>query len=383
MDDVDIAHTLQERLCCKTGHVCDSRCKISNPLATVVQRGSTQVVLWQWDRPLVGDTKVRTLSNVYVCEGSRSVHLCTADCTVPKILNAEHCLICPVSGLQWNGETEQTRSWRNVSKCLPTIGTIKSDPNRFCRDNNGVVIEGSMNLTVQLCKQQVKTLLQLMLFSQVRKQSEFAKYLDGVSNANKNMNKYMRYSVFHQLPKNVATMATIYTNTVFAEPNFFRTMHQYKCDRLCAEYAPLLVAYWHCLLPNTVFTTFLPACLYLMRSGVHVEGLRIIQRSNELERILPEANTLDLYNINKPCFTQTKNMILAKIREVDPVELLHTITKCTQDNKLLFVFFALIFHMAQFPQLPLAWYAVTRSCGVQSSPPHFGWLQALWAVSEY
>ena len=99
-------------------------------------------------------------------------------------MNREHCLICPISGIQWNNATERTRSWRNTAKCLPTITTIKSDPNKFCRDVNGTVISGSQNLTLQACKIEVQNLLHLMLFSQIRKQSEFAKYLDGKQVAN-------------------------------------------------------------------------------------------------------------------------------------------------------------------------------------------------------
>ena len=46
-----------------------------------------------------------------------------------------------------------------------------------------------------------------------------------------------------------------------------------------------------------------------------MNGVDIVKKSRYLETALPEANTLDLYNISKPEFTQTKNNILKAIRE--------------------------------------------------------------------
>lgn len=319
IDDVDVADGLQQQMTALKHHTCDSTCKIRNPTGTVVQRGSSQVVLWEWDRPRPGDVRVRTVSNVFVCEVGRCVHLCTEECEIPKITNSEHCHVCPISGLQWHNDTELTRSWKNAAKCMPSISTIKSDPNRFCRDANGSVIRGSLNLTTQSCRLEVKRLLQKMLFSQIRKQSEFAKYLDGTVAANKLINKYVRHCGSQSKPINVSTMYTLYVNTVFKQPNFFRTQQRVSLD--LTGFADLLIAYWTVLMPTYSFSLFVPACLYLMRSGVCVNGTWIINVCPRLETILPEASSLDIYGVTKAVFTHTKNLILRQIRLSDTTTL--------------------------------------------------------------
>ena len=322
---VDILEQLTKQLR-PTPHECDRTCTITNPTLTLVTNPATDnKLLWEWDRPAKEDKLIRKIYNVYICEESRQIHICTADCQIPRIMNNEHCLVCPISGLQWNGETEHTRSWKNAAKCLPTLTTIKQDPNQYCRDQFGDILEGNLNLTVQSCKRTMSKILHLMIFSQIRQQSEYSKYLEGVCRANKQINKYNKHCQHHGIPKNISTMSTIYTNAVFVEPILFRTMHQMNCTQLCTKYTQQVVAYWHCLLPNTAFETFLPACLYLMRSGVHIDNIRVLSRCNELECILPEANTLDLYSINKPTFTQTKNQILRVLRTNNAEEMLHKI----------------------------------------------------------
>ena len=52
-----------------------------------------------------------------------------------------------------------------------------------------------------------------------------------------------------------------------------------------------------------------------MRRGLCVRQINVIPKDSYLDSILPEANTLDLYQINKPAFTQCKNNILRAYRE--------------------------------------------------------------------
>ena len=52
-----------------------------------------------------------------------------------------------------------------------------------------------------------------------------------------------------------------------------------------------------------------------MKSGLCVGGVTVIERDNYLTSVLPEANTLDAYHINKPAFTACKNNILKAYRE--------------------------------------------------------------------
>ena len=92
-------------------------------------------------------------------------------------------------------------------------------------------------------------------------------------------------------------------------------------ENMYKKYTKLLVSYWKILLPSFMFSLFIPSCLYLMRSGVYVNGVPVIERRADLEKILPEASTLDLYGIQKATFTHTKNIILKEIRSNDPKKL--------------------------------------------------------------
>ena len=52
-----------------------------------------------------------------------------------------------------------------------------------------------------------------------------------------------------------------------------------------------------------------------MKAGLNVGGVNVIKGDRYLTSVLPEANTLDAYNINKPAFTACKNNILKAYRE--------------------------------------------------------------------
>lgn len=329
-DEEDAVDKLQKMMPYVRDHICTERCSIDNPSAIIVKRNGFNKVLWEWDKPMAEDVFVQRINNIYVCKTSKKVHLCTSTCP-HKIMNKEHCLICPISGMQWNNDTERTRSWKNTAKCLPTITTIKSDPNKFCRDVNGSVISGSQNLTMQACKIEVEALLQMMLFSQIRKQSEFSKYLEGRNTGHKRINKYAKHCQFLKAPVNVSTMCTLYVNTVFKHPNFFRVQQEIDTISICKQYTHTLVAYWKVLLKNQCFKLFIPSCLYLMRSGVCVDGVYVIDQCVQLDKILPEASTLDLYGIQKAQFTHTKNLILKEIRQHVPSELRDKIKSVCRD----------------------------------------------------
>ena len=98
IDDEDVAQQLQLMMKNPVDHVCSEQCNIENPVAMVVQRGLDQAVLWEWNQPRSGDKLIRRVHNIYVCKKNRQVHLCTEDCS-NKIMNQEHCLLCPISGI--------------------------------------------------------------------------------------------------------------------------------------------------------------------------------------------------------------------------------------------------------------------------------------------
>ena len=105
---------------------------------------------------------LRALSYVYVCEGTGTVHHCTEHCPLERIANDDHTLVCPVSGVQWNNESEVVRSWKLTSKCVPTITADKRDPNMYSRAADGTVGSSTLNIKNEECKNEVKKFLELV-----------------------------------------------------------------------------------------------------------------------------------------------------------------------------------------------------------------------------
>jgi hypothetical protein len=64
------------------------------------------------------------------------------------------------------------------------------------------------------------------------------------------------------------------------------------------------------------FDIFVPAMLYILQRGMRVDGNVIIKKYELFDTILPDANTLDDFDIAKSTFTQTKNTIRMCIRKL-------------------------------------------------------------------
>jgi len=96
-------------------------------------------------------------------------------------------------------------------------------------------------------------------------------------------------------------------------------------DNIIEKYAVLTCRFWSlmtrrfplgqttpALFPIKIFVV---SILYIMKAGLNVGGVNVIKGDRYLTSVLPEANTLDAYNINKPAFTACKNNILKAYRE--------------------------------------------------------------------
>ena len=96
-------------------------------------------------------------------------------------------------------------------------------------------------------------------------------------------------------------------------------------DEVVHHYADIACRYWSFItrtFPLGVQTpalfpikTFIVSIMYIMKNGLDVGGVHVIPKDRYLASILPEANTLDSYDINKPAFTACKNNIFKAYRE--------------------------------------------------------------------
>ena len=97
-------------------------------------------------------------------------------------------------------------------------------------------------------------------------------------------------------------------------------MHVYKdkLDDITEKIYPIIISVWKQVeVPRQIpFDLFVPAMLYILQRGVHVDSEEIVQSVHELNIILPDANTLNDFDIPKSSFTQTKNTIRMCIRRM-------------------------------------------------------------------
>ncbi len=325
MEDSYVAEQLRVLIKPQT-HQCTEACDIIVPKIYIHKKDGKEYIHWQFKpkEPWMNDqTLVRRVENIYVCKATRSVHHCHAECTAPKITNREHCLVCPISGLQWDNSTEEVKSWKLAAKCAPTLTVDKRDPNMFFRNTDGTLNNSSATLNVHVHAQtkKVKELLQSLLFSFTRIRIELGKYVEGVRNGNKALNKYRRHCTQQRKKKNLSHMSVIYLHAKFRRPNFLRIMD--KCKRqkpeLFERIAKQVVGIHHCLSRQykiaAPFQTFACACIYLMKHGLY-HDVWILPKDPAFASILPEANMLGLFKIEKPLFTQTKNQILEALRNM-------------------------------------------------------------------
>lgn len=307
-------------------HECNEKCDIITPKIFIHKKDGQEYIHWQFNPKetwMNEQTLVRRVENIYVCKATRSVHYCHADCTAPKITNCEHCLVCPISGLQWDNSTEEIKSWRLAAKCAPTLVVDKRDPNMFLRNNDGTLNNSSETLNVHVHKQTaaVIELLELLLFSFIRIRIELTKYVEGVRNANKAINKYRRKCAQTKRPKNLARMSVIYLHSKFRRPNYLRIIDKCKIhkDELFTRIAKQVVGMHLCLTREhkiaAPFPTFACACIYLMKYGLR-HDVWIIPKESCFASMLPEANVLGSFSVEKPLFTQTKNQILEAVRNM-------------------------------------------------------------------
>lgn len=307
-------------------HQCTEECEIIVPKIYIYKKDGNEYIHWQFKpkEPWMNEhTLVRRVENIYVCKATRSVHHCHAECTAPKITNREHCLVCPISGLQWDNSTEEVKSWKLAAKCAPTLTVDKRDPNMFFRNTDGTLNNSSatLNVHVHAQTQQVAELLDTLLFSFIRIRIELSKYVEGVRNGNKALNKYRRICTQKNRKKNLSRMSVIFLHAKFRRPNFLRIMDKCKAQKadMFERISKQVVGMHHCLSRHykiaAPFRTFACSCIYLIKHGLY-HNVWILPRDPAFASILPEANMLGQFQIEKPLFTQTKNQILEALRNM-------------------------------------------------------------------
>lgn len=302
-------------------HTCTKAC-CTRPINVHVHENDGFHIRWSGNnQPWMNkDTFRRSLQYVFICTSTNTIHHCTENCSLEPIPNDDHTLVCPVSGVQWNNETETVRSWKLTSKCVPTITSDKRDPNMYSRDKHGQVTADTLNIKDESCKRQVKKFLKMLVCSHRRICQELDKHRQGKVSGLKQANKYIKHCKANKKFLNAATLQNILLTETFQKPVFLRNMALYedKIDTITDEIYPVIISVWKQVdVPRQIaFELFVPAMLYILQRGVYVDSEEIIKSVPCLNTILPDANTLNDFDIPKSSFTQTKNTIRSCIRKI-------------------------------------------------------------------
>ena len=155
MNDVHIIHHIQNKIGGKP-HVCTEECRTQSMNVHIHKKDGLEHIRWSGNnKPWMNKSNfVRALKYVFVCRNTGTVHHCTEECALEPVPNDDHTLACPVSGVQWNNETEVVRSWKLTSKCVPTIVSDKRDPNMYSRTKDGRVLNRTLNIKDESCKRE-------------------------------------------------------------------------------------------------------------------------------------------------------------------------------------------------------------------------------------
>jgi hypothetical protein len=173
-----------------------------------------------------------------------------------------------------------------------------------------------------------------IMFSNDRLYMEQRKYVEMKTEAEKVIQKYIKSCEKNGHVVVFTTLVTLYINQMNRRYIFKNLIPEDRStDEVVHEYSSLACKYWNLItkqfplgqLTPALFPikTFVISILYIMKGGLCLGGMEVIPKDRYLASILPEANTLDSYGINKPSFTACKNNVLKAYREASEVYKIH------------------------------------------------------------
>jgi len=269
-------------------------------------------------------TLKRQIRNLYVCCKTGQSHWCDEQCSCTSVDHLDGGYICRISGIRYDSIKSDT--WFTGHRVTATHQENK-DPLKLVRNTDFKVNANSTDTIRQqqhlyLSRKQVMSIL----FSSDRLFMEQRKYVEMKHEAEKVIVKYMKTCEKKQQPIIFTHIVQLYINQMNRR-HIFRNLLPKKrtIEDVVEHYSLLTCRYWRLItqkIPLGIQTpalfpikTFIVSILYIMKGGLCLGGVQVIPKDKYLASILPEANTLDSYNINKPAFTACKNNILKAYRE--------------------------------------------------------------------
>ena len=269
-------------------------------------------------------TLKQQIRNFYMCCHTGQSHWCDEQCSCTSVDHEDGGHICRVSGIRYDSIKSDT--WFNSHRVTATHQENK-DPLKLVR-NTDFQMNSTSSDTIRDQQHQYisKAQVAAILFSNERLFMEQRKYVEMKNEAEKVVQKYVK-----ACEKN--NQLIIFTNVIQLYINQMNRRHIFRnllpTDRsvsdVISHYARLACKHWNLMtqkFPLGIQTPslfpikiFVVSILYIMKGGLFLGGIPVIAKDKYLSSILPEANTLDSYGINKPSFTACKNNILKAYRD--------------------------------------------------------------------
>jgi|TARA_B110000091_G_C13786697_1_gene463686 hypothetical protein len=269
-------------------------------------------------------TLKKQIRNIYMCCATGHAHFCNEQCSKTSVDHSDGGHVCRISGIRYDSINSDT--WFNSHRVTATHQENK-DPLKLVRDTAFEMDHLSSHTIRQqqhhfISKQQVSALL----FSNERLFMEQRKYVEMKNEAEKVVQKYIKTCEKNQHGIHFTHIVQLYINQMNRRHIFRNLLPEHETvDNIIEKYAVLTCRFWSlmtrrfplgqttpALFPIKIFVV---SILYIMKAGLNVGGVNVIKGDRYLTSVLPEANTLDAYNINKPAFTACKNNILKAYRE--------------------------------------------------------------------
>ena len=244
------------------------------------------------------------ITNIYISNYMK-VHICSENCDGKKEYS-DGFQTCVLTGLRY-----QCTNWVNSYKRLHEYHRTSSTTVR---------VETTM---LQEC---AKKVIHKLLFSMARQKTEKKKLYDLKKDIHKAWIKYKRQREKKKEIVNCMDMMTtasvlikkkINKNYVLPDGDTQTLITTFYIDRICEFYLKLktLSNFATYNTQQNVGEAFCTAVLFTMRSGMRINDFDVIAKDYFLDVILPEANSLDHFSINKTHFTMNRNHISAAIRD--------------------------------------------------------------------
>jgi hypothetical protein len=300
------------------GHVCSYElCNIINVNGWLCQNNGEIIV--SINKPAT--KKRRKIQQLYICTDTGTPHWCHSQCGARKVVSTDQGCVCTISGIRYDSESADT--WIPQYRITATAQEHR-DPHAI-RSIKGYESHSTSYRTQQhlsFAQEQI----QLLMFSERRLFAEQRKYLEQKQAAEKIVMKYSKGCEKVGRPCIMTNMVTLYINQIKRRRVFKGLLPQnHKTSDIVKAYALRVCTLWNIITTKTPmgktasslfsFKTFVASSLYIMKRGMFCQGVEIIPKDYYLESVLPEANTLDHYSVNKPTFTQSKNNMTRAIRE--------------------------------------------------------------------